>query len=270
MMNTSAEPFTCQGTRITSLRQLNLLPQADKERIYQTLAPLSLVSTYQLDLKQPGILDINALPGSSLATLALYHQVGAGDPLLYCQIADTSNNQIEVLFFVINDPHAPRFAVDHNWLDRLPKCEIGQRNEQAEVQAMQAGLAPGQIRAGLRMTRKLLDIFEQFVACLSHDMFLLTPLAYHNAILFERYGCNYIVGRRVMEQIHQAFAAPQGALRQQMDGSTPFRQPGMEKTVRGRSWAIYDGILGQPFDGVRQYKRVGKAASVCTFPDAVW
>jgi hypothetical protein len=29
----------------------------------------------------------------------------------------------------------------------------------------------------------------------------------------------------------------------------PFRRPGMEATVRGRSWAIYDGILGETVHG---------------------
>jgi hypothetical protein len=42
--------------------------------------------------------------------------------------------------------------------------------------------------------------------------------------------------------------------------------PGLERTVRGRSWAIHDGILDEPWDGVRIYKTVGENAGVDTFP----
>ena len=55
-----------------------------------------------------------------------------------------------------------------------------------------------------------------------------------------------------------------------LDGSTPFRRPGAEQTVRGRSWAIHDGILGEPYTDYHMYKHVGKQADVCTFPKYVW
>jgi hypothetical protein len=42
--------------------------------------------------------------------------------------------------------------------------------------------------------------------------------------------------------------------------------PGMELTVHGRSWAIHDGILDEPWDGVSIYKMVGASAGVDTFP----
>ncbi len=270
------DPFTHAGERIVSLHQLNQLPDPVKKEVYRSLLPTELLQRFGLDPKNPvddqgrPLWTVVGRPGSEWATLTLHHEVGARDPLLYFQISDTPNNQIEVLLFVVNDPNAPRFAVDENWPDQLPKFEADKRNVEAEVAAMEAGLAPGQVRAGLRMTRRLMGIFERFVARLSHDLFLLTPLAYHNAILFERYGCNYIQGRRFMGYIHEAFTPPDGLFYRGLDGSTPFRQPGMEETVRGRSWAIYDGIMGVPFDGVRQYKRVGQAAQVCTFPGARW
>jgi len=39
----------------------------------------------------------------------------------------------------------------------------------------------------------------------------------------------------------------------------------MEKTVRGRSWAIHDGILDQPWDNIRIYKTIGEDAGVRTY-----
>jgi hypothetical protein len=91
------------------------------------------------------------------------------------------------------------------------------------------------------------------------------PLAYHNAILFERLGFNYVQGRRKMQWIHLGFQ-PDGLLYERLDGSTPFRQPDAWRTIRGRSWAIHDGILGEPWHGIKMYKRVGRHAGVDTFP----
>ncbi|MCJ7707499.1 MAG: hypothetical protein MUO38_07760, partial [Anaerolineales bacterium] len=63
---------------------------------------------------------------------------------------------------------------------------------------------------------------------------------------------------------------PGGPLHQQLDGSSPFRQPGMATSILGRSWAVHDGVLGAPFTGVTMYKRVGEHAGVDTFPAGVW
>ena len=134
---------------------------------------------------------------------------------------------------------------------------------------MKAGLTPGQVRHGARLSRRLTTNFEEFVVQLGHDRFHVRPLAYHNAILFERYGFSYALGKGKMEWIQKEFE-PGGILFERLDGSTPFRQPGQEKSVRGRSWAIYDGILGEPFTDVRMYKRIGIHAGVSTFPHAAW
>jgi hypothetical protein len=114
-----------------------------------------------------------------------------------------------------------------------------------------------------------MPIFEGFVARLGHQMFFMEPLAYHTALMFERHGCAYSLGRTKMEWIHREFA-PGGVLYHRLDGSTPFRRPGGEYTIRGRSWAIHDGILGERFYNVQMYKRVGVNVSVCTFPGSTW
>ena len=134
--------------------------------------------------------------------------------------------------------------------------------------AMEAGLVPGQIRHGLRGFRNSIPFFERFVENMHHDLFLIEPLSYHNAIIFERYGFGYIAGRKEMEWIHKEFQ-PNGELYQKLDGSTPFRMPSAWKSIRGRSWAIHDGILGHPFTGFHMYKRIFREAGVNTFPDAI-
>jgi hypothetical protein len=209
------------------------------------------------------------VPGPSSVELSLRHTPDAEDPLLYLHLADTTSNQIEVVLFVVNDPYAERFDTD-----RLPdgtSTYFGTqgRNVPEEIRAMKAGLAPGQVRRGLRLTRDVTPILEGFVNALHHDAFYIQPLAYHNAILFERMGFAYALGLGRMEWIHREFN-PGGLLSRRLDGSTPFRQSGAGKSVRGRSWAIHDGIMGMAYDGIKMYKRAGIHAGIVTFPNAAW
>src|SRR5690606_22485116 len=104
---------------------------------------------------------------------------------------------------------------------------------------------------------------------LPHSTFLIEPLAYHNAILFERYGFGYVKGQKEMERIHCEFQ-PGGQLYRALNPDTSFRHPQAATTVRGRSWAIHDGILGYPFTGFQMYKLLGKHLRINTFPNAQW
>jgi hypothetical protein len=191
------------------------------------------------------------------------------DPMLYLNMTDTFNNQLLVLLVVVNDLDSPRFNIDVDEHGNLTHLGTTSRNIPAELSAMRAGLAPGQIYQGLRSFKQSIPSFEEFVSNLRHDMFLIEPLAYHNAIVFERYGFNYIRGYRDMLRIHEEFQVG-GKLYEQLTADNPFRQPGAHNTVRGRSWAIHDGILGHPFTGFQMYKRVGVHAGINTFPNAQW
>lgn len=263
--------FVVNGLPLTSIHSINALDPADKSRIYLTLLPLELLRQYDLDIQSTDDprLKLVCLPDTTSVELAVYHPAAPRDPLLYLQLADTTTNQLMVLLFIVNDPHSPRFDVDRDWKGEPTKFGTLKRNIEAEVAAMQAGLLPGQVRRGLKLSRQLIPIFETFVSRLGHKLFLLDPLAYHNAILFERYGCAYSVGRKQMEWINREFA-PGGELYNKLDGSTPFRQPSFHRTVHGRSWAIHDGIMGQPFTDIKMYKRVGIHAGINTFPQQIW
>lgn len=257
-----------------SIREINNLAPPLKHAIYRTLLVDWLLERWQIDpetLTQQGkpVVFINCPPNSRAMEMSLWHKPGAQDPVLYINMVDTFNHQLMVLLVVINDPDSPRFPIDRDVNGVPTQLGMQSRNIPAEIEAMRAGLAPGQIRAGLRCSRLLVPTFEAFVQRMGHDMFLIEPLAYHNAITFERYGFNYLYGRREMERIHQEFQ-PGGSLHARLDGSTPFRHPDAWKTVRGRSWAIHDGILGYPFTGFQMYKRIGIHAGIQTFPDASW
>jgi len=90
-------------------------------------------------------------------------------------------------------------------------------------------------------------------------------LTYCNAIRYELFGFDYLSGRRLMLDIDRKFQ-PGGSYFKRLDGSTGFRLPGMERSSRGRSWAIHDSIMDMPWDDVRIYKMFGLHAGVNTFP----
>jgi hypothetical protein len=189
--------------------------------------------------------------------------------VLYGDITDTINGQIHILFYVLNDPESPRFDIDRLPDGRLTQLGIKHRHIEAEIAAMQAGLSPGQIRQGPHLLRAAMDTFETFIQSLNHELHFAEPLYYHNAVIFERYGFAYQRGRRLMERIQRGFE-PGGDLLPLLDGSTPFRKPEAAHSVRLRSWAIHDGILGEPFRNVTMYKQTDKFANISTCLDCKW
>lgn len=257
-----------------SIAGVNSLPEAEKRALYARFIPDLLLDRFGIsddfiDDAGRSLLDLRARQGSTSVILDLRHRHDAVDPLLYAHLTDTMNGQIHVLLYIVNDPKSPRFNVD-----RLPDgtpTEFGTalRNLPAEEAAMQAGLAPGQVRSGLRILKHSIAHFESFVTSLGHDIYFIEPLYYHNAIIFERYGFAYQQGRRLMERVQTGFTEG-GELQAKLDGSSPFLEPGASVSIRGRSWAIHDGIMGHPYANVTMFKQVNEHAGVQTFPHAQW
>jgi len=134
---------------------------------------------------------------------------------------------------------------------------------------MEAGLAPGQVRRGLRMLWDAILGFEKFIDSLGQTIYFAEPLYYHNAVLFERYGFAYQKGRKLMERIQTGFS-PGGDLIWRLDQTTPFRNPEAANRIRLRSWAIHDGLLGEPFTDVTMYKHLGKSANLDSSNNCAW
>lgn len=259
---------------VSTIAGINRLPAPEKRAIYARVIPPELLDKYQIspymvDTQGRDLLHLNCPSGSTSAETTLFHKFGFPDPVLYGQITDTVNGQVHILFYVLNDPDSPRFDIDRLPDGRLTQFGSKYRNIDAEIAAMQAGLSPGQIRQGPHLLRAALRTFETFIQSLNHNLHFAEPLYYHNAVIFERYGFTYQSGRRLMERIQRGFS-PGGDLLPLLDGSTPFRQPEAAHSIRLRSWAIHDGILGEPFQNVTMYKVVDKHAQISTCPECDW
>lgn len=260
-----------RGAPHHNIHALNQLRSDIKEKVYSLFIPDKVFNEFGID---PA--DFTNESGERVVKLITPRQAGFAivevrehpedrDCIFFLEIADTPFFKVEITFLIVNDPRSPRFNTDIDDAGRRTKFGTARRNIPEEVRAMRAGLAPGQIRHGLRLLR---DFMPRTLMCLSamgQDMLVAEPLAYHDAIIFENYGFHYIRGRKKMDAIDAGFR-PGGELFAKLDGSTPFRMPGAEKTVRGRSWAIHDGIMGDVWKDIEMYRAVDTPASVCTFP----
>ena len=250
---------------------INKLPDEEKREIYARYIPKELIQKFDLPplTAHRDLLQFRFADGSSDVEMRLYHEAGFPDPVLYAHLTDTLNGQIHVLLYILNDPSSPRFDVDRMPDGSPTRFGTLKRNLAAEQAALEHGLSPGQVRRGLRLLQPATTAFEEFLMGLGHDMYFVEPLYYHNAVIFERYGFAYQVGKRRMEAIHAGFQEG-GEIYQRLDGSTPFRSSSAANSIRLRSWAIHDGILGESFTNVTMYKRVGKSANISTTPGCEW
>ncbi len=261
-----------------TLRQINGLPENAKRRLYRNLLPPDLVHQFGIDYitgKGPAgdsHISLRAVPETGVVNLSVHSDGVPQDPFFSLELADNAFNGIDLNLLVLSDPAAPRFETDYDPEGNPTLFGTLHRNLEAEARSMEAGLAPGQTRAGLRASRQVFQQVEAFLATLAHRAYFLEPLTYASAWVFEKRGFAYVRGHKLMDEIHVEFQ-PGGRLHQALDGSTPFRQPDQWSTVRGRAWAIQDGILeviDARWDGLRMIKQVGRTAGVVTFPGAVY
>lgn len=252
---------------------INNLPEDEKRAIYLRVVPRSLFERFQLPAfnsqRIRNFTKFKFAPGSSDVEFSLFHEERFPDPILYGHLTDTLNGQIHILLYIMNNPDSPRYNVDATPDGQTTKFGTRRRNLDAEAAALADGLAPGQVRRGLNMLDEAIQTFEKFVKFLGHDIYFVEPLYYHNAVIFERHGFAYQAGRRLMDRVQKGFAAD-GDLLPRLDGSTPFRRPAAANSIRLRSWAIHDGILGESFTSVTMYKHVGKSAGINSCPDCAW
>lgn len=264
-----------EGIGLSSLAEINLLPRENVERLYLRLVPPELLERLQVDrvtLAGPdGIrrVRITAPDDKPWARVEVRAAADDRDPVLLVDVEMSPLSLPEIAFVQITDPSGPRFGIDRGPDGRDTLLGTAGRNREEELRAMRAGLAPGQVRRGQRMLGRVLERMELFCRLIRQEIYLIEPLFYHSAILYERHGCGYVLGRELMEEVQAGFAEG-GELRARLDGSSGFRGPDAHRTVRGRSWAVHDGVLGRPWGGVTMFRAAGRPAGVRTFASAVY
>ncbi len=261
-----------------TLAQLNRLPENTKMRIFRNLIPPSLLAQFDIDpitWKWPQgneAVTIKAEPGKNVVWISVRMASNSSSDYFCLEIADNAYNGIDLNLILLEDPASAYFGTDYDENRQPTLFGTLQRNLPEEERAMQAGLVPGQKRSSLGASRLVLENLDVFMATLGHRAYFLEPLTYASAWIFERRGFAYVRGHKLMDDIHREFQ-PGGLLHRALDGSNPFRQPDQWSTVRGRAWAIHDGILdvmGTRWDKLRMVKQIGAHAGVNTFPDSIY
>lgn len=248
--------------------------------MYRVLIPPVLFHCFGID-------PLSFLTGTGRRAVRMFCPAGDGaclievkhgdfdDPLYSLQLSDGADHtQLSWDFLIANDPASPRFAIDVDAEGRDTLFGWASRNVAEECRSLAQGYFPGQIRRGLGLTAPVIRCLEFF--CLMFDIksIRLEALFYHNAIAYEQHGFAYFSGYRMMKRINDSFQ-PGGALHRALDGGTPFRNPGFAGTVRGRSWALHDGILAEVDDEILEegwvspvmYRMIESPRGMVTFPD---
>ncbi|RPJ12017.1 MAG: hypothetical protein EHM36_00295 [Deltaproteobacteria bacterium] len=258
------------------ISKLNRLPKEERDPLYLKLIPSSLFGRFGIDPKTltngygervvTGIFPTD----ENFSCLEIRLRPADRDCVFSCQVSFESFMKSLYLDFVtVNNPFGERFNVDRDEGGGDTLFGTRSRNIPEEIRAMEAGLAPGMVRPGFGLLREFVNCLDDFAFSLGLKTISIGALYYHNAILWERRGFIYFRGGKRMERIHNEFQ-PGGLLYEKLDDSTRFRRKGMEKTVRGRSWAIHDGILldalDEEWESPQMYRMVGKDLQVNTFP----
>lgn len=260
---------------IESIAELNALPFGVREQLYVRLVPEDLLARFDVDHRTlcdgngQHLVRISAPDDTPWARVELRAPDNDRDAVFVVDVTMSAFGVPELAFVQLTDPDAPRFGIDRDESGQDTLLGTASRNLREEARALAAGLAPGQVRRGLGMLRRVLERMDTFCGILGRDFYLVEPLFYHSALLYERQGCDYFIGRDRMDEIHLGFQ-PGGVLHRRLDDATPFRRRGFEDSVRGRSWAIHDGILGSVWDGVKMYRVPGRDAGVATFPGGAY
>ena len=263
-----------------SIAKLNRLPKEERNAIYLRLVPETLFEMFQIDRQtltnQHGERVVTGIfpPEENFACIEVKYRAQDRDCIFSCQVSMEAFMQSLYLdFLMINDPFSERFNIDVDECGKDTLLGTRSRNIPEEIRAMEAGLAPGMVRHGLRLVKEFVKSLEAFMTPLELKTTTMGAFFYHNALSWEKHGFTYFKGGKMMERIHREFQ-PAGLLYRKLDDSTPFRRKGMEKTVRGRSWAIYDGIFAEAFDeeweSPKMYKMLGKDSGVNTFPGQIY
>lgn len=270
----SARELSRDAALPIAIRQINELPENAKRRVFRSLLPPTLAMDFAISPISwrssnggPSIA-LKAEDGSGVVNLSIVEAPGSQNRFFSIELQDNAFQGIDLNLLILADPEGEYFQTDFDAQGNPTLFGTLKRNHEEERRAMEAGLSPGQVRSGLGASKLVLDQLEAFLSTLGQDAYFLEPLTYVSALLFERRGFAYVRGHQLMDEIHLQFQ-PGGKLHAALDGGSPFRKPEQASSIRGRAWAIHDGILASidaRWDGLRMVKRIGVQAGVNTAP----
>ena len=137
---------------------------------------------------------------------------GDRDAAYFLDVSNSPFGQMEISFVIVNDPDGERYDIDVDENGQDTYFGTARRNVPEEIRAMEAGLAPGQVRRGLRAMDELVASWDAFFDRVGHKFYFLEPLSYNSGIIYERHGFQYVTGKERMEYLDREFRPGGGLL----------------------------------------------------------
>src|SRR5512147_3175256 len=153
-----------------SIAKFNRLPKEERNSIYLRLIPEPIFDMFQIDRRSltnrfgerivTGIFPLE----ENFACIEVKYRAGDKDCIFSCQISlEAFAQSLYLDFLTINDPFSERFNIDVDEFGRDTLLGTRSRNIPEEIRAMEAGLAPGMVRRGLKLMREFSDSLEGFI-----------------------------------------------------------------------------------------------------------
>src|SRR4029450_8570195 len=167
------------GLGLTSIQEINALPREMAEALYLRLVPGELLRRLEISpttLCRPDgarLLRGPAPEERPWARVEVRSAPGDRDPTLLVDVEMSSMSVPELAFVQINDPAAPRYEIDRDGDGRDTLFGTASRNLAEEERALRDGLAPGQVRRGMRLLARVLQCMEGFCGLIGKGLYMM-------------------------------------------------------------------------------------------------
>ena len=155
------------------IHRINQMTPSEKEGLYRLLIPPSLFRRFQInpltfaDREGRKLARFYCPEREETVMVEIKRRPEDPDPIFSIQVSDgTDYTQLSWDFLVVNDPEGERFHIDVDEKGRDTLWGRATRNLGEEKRALEAGLAPGQVRRGLALTREIIAGLEYFARIL--------------------------------------------------------------------------------------------------------
>ena len=238
-----------EGLGLGSIQEINALPREVAEALYARLVPDELFDRFGIDpstlCDRDGarLVRVTAPPDKPWARVEVRSSTEDRDPALLVDVEMSPLSVPELAFVQITDPAGPRFAIDRDPDGRDTLFGTASRNVVEEARAMRDGPGP---RAGAARPAAALAGAGRDGGLLHADRQGDLP---HRAALLPLGHPLRAPGLRLPDGPRRDGGDPRRLLRGRgaADGARRLlaasARPDAARTVRGRSWALHDGVI---------------------------
>lgn len=172
-----------------SVYEINKMTEKERERLLSVLIPSRFLELFAIDpvswANPAGTRCVRFIcpEGMPFFQIDLRRDPADRDAAYFLDVSVSPNEQMEISFIIVNDPDGERFDIDVDDTGQDTYFGTARRNLREEIRAMEAGLAPAQVRRGLRAMGDLIACWDDFFGRTGHRFYFLEPLSYNSAIL---------------------------------------------------------------------------------------